>query len=42
MDKNTNFFLLQYDCNSKEKISHSIYNDFVHNVNNVKYLKQSV
>ena len=33
-------FILQYDSNPIEKISHSIYNDFLYNFNNIEYLKQ--
>ena len=33
-------FLLHYDSNPIEKITHSIYDDFIHNFNNIEYLRQ--
>ena len=33
-------YLLNYDSNPIEKISTSIYNDFIYNFNNIEYLKQ--
>ena len=31
---------MHYDTNPIEPISHTIYNDFVHNFNNIEYLRQ--
>ena len=33
-------YILHYDSNPIEKITKSIYNDFLHNFNNIEYLQQ--
>ena len=33
-------FLLYYDSNPIEKITHSIYGEFIHNFNNIEYIRQ--
>ena len=40
IDKNTWKILTHYYSNQIEKITHSIYDDFIHNFNNIEYLRQ--
>ena len=40
MYKNTWKILTHYYSNQIEKITHSIYDDFIHNFNNIEYLRQ--